>query len=141
MIHHFSTRKPLRRMAVPVLAILFAGGVLSAQAMGSLGTPPGVQPPSASMKYRLKAPPVYPAYAIKHRLEGTVIVRVKVGADGKPLSVKAEPGKADPSLVKAAITAAKNWRYNPATKHGKPVVAWARVPVYFKLGNDSGGKK
>jgi TonB family protein len=141
MIRQFSTRKPLRRMAVPVLAVLFAGGVLSAQAMGSLGTPPGVQPPSASMKFRLKSPPVYPAYAIKHHLEGNVILRVKVNAHGEPVQVIPESGKADPSLVKAAITAAKNWRYHPATKHGKPVVGWAKIPVYFRLGKDSGTQK
>ncbi len=141
MIRDRATRKPLRRMALPALAVLFAGGVLSAQAMGSLGTPPGLQPPSASMKFRLKAPPVYPAYAIKHHLEGNVILRVKVNAHGEPVQVIPEPGKADPSLVKAAITAAKNWRYHPATKHGKPVVGWAKIPVYFRLGKDAGTRK
>ena len=137
MIRNFPIRKPWRRMGVPVLAALLAGGVLSAQAMGTLGMPQVEHAPTVIPTYRMRIPPTYPKYAIRHQLEGTVVLRVKVGTDGKPLVVEPIPGKTDSVLVEAAIKAARKWRFNPATNaNGQPVVAWGKVPIKFSLGKE-----
>jgi TonB family protein len=133
MIRNLTTHKPWRRMGVPVLAALLVGGALSAQAMGTQASGEA-HAPSAKLSFKNRVPPVYPAYALKHHLVGTVMVKVKVSPDGRVLAVKAMPGKADASLVKSALDAAAKWRYNPATDaKGKPVTAWAKVPIRFAM--------
>lgn len=141
MIRNRATRKPWRRMGVPVLALLMAGSALSAQAMQQTVSH-ATTPPSAALKSRARHPPRYPAQAIKNRKEGTVIVRVKVGKDGSALEANAIPTPTDRSLVNAAVAAAKEWKYHPATgADGKPVIAWVKVPVKFSLGKYAPGKK
>ena len=79
--------------------------------------------------------PVYPPDAIKNQEQGTVVLLVLVGVDGKPLAAKAEAAtRAAPDLIEAAIdTVMTNWRFTPATKNGKPIESYARVPISFNL--------
>jgi TonB family protein len=57
--------------------------------------------------------PHYPADAIRRKQEGTVILDVLVGADGRPRPVRAEPTKLAPSLIKAASDTAMQWHSSP----------------------------
>ncbi len=56
-------------------------------------------------------------------------MRVMVDASGCPASVHSQDVPEKAALVQAALKALKRWRFQPATKDGKPV----RVFVYLKV--------
>ena len=67
------------------------------------------------------------------RHEGTVVLLVLVGTNGEVLQVKVDQSSGYHELDRAAVRAAKGWRFNPGTRGGIPYKGWARVPVTFKL--------
>jgi len=67
------------------------------------------------------------------RHQGTVVLLVLVGADGSVLQVKVDKSSGHRELDRAAVKAAKGWRFNPGTHNGQPSKGWARVPVTFNL--------
>jgi TonB family protein len=136
MIRNLAPPKRWRRTGVPVITALLAASVFSAQAMIPLNDQVPKSP--ANMPTAVfKEAPVYPAKARKDHVEGMVVLRIKVGTKGRVLSARAESTKAAPMLVQSALEAARQWRFRPATNSmGKPVVAWIKVPVAFRLGKD-----
>ena len=135
-LHMIQQKRPgtlRRRSGFIALALAMASTACITQAATSHAqqTPAGYQ----AMDLVGRSSPVYPPDAIKNKEQGTVVLLVLVGVDGKPLAAKAEAAtKAAPDLIKAAIdTVMTNWRFNPATKNGKPVEAYARVPIRFDL--------
>jgi TonB family protein len=78
-------------------------------------------------------PPIYPVDAIKHREQGTVVLKILVGIDGKPETVQVDQSSGSASLDQAAVKAAKQWQFQPGMKDGKPYSGWTRVPVSFHL--------
>jgi TonB family protein len=87
---------------------------------------------SVDISYMSKHPPVYPIDG-EERAVGIVVLQVLVGADGSIREVKVERSTAPRALEASAVAAANTWRYNPKIQHGKPVDAWVRIPVEFKL--------
>jgi protein TonB len=79
----------------------------------------------------LRAPP-YPIQALRQGIQGTVIVRVLVGADGRVLNAQIHQG-VHPLLDRAALTAVRRWEFRPASRDGVPYSEWATVPVRFQL--------
>ncbi len=71
--------------------------------------------------------------ARKLHQQGRVIVRVVVGADGRPSSVAVGTSSGYPSLDEAAVAAVKDWTFAPALADGVPVEASADIPVVFRL--------
>ena len=65
-----------------------------------------------------RQPPVYPAEARKHRVEGTVVLKAVVSEGGKVEGVRLVEG--NPTLAAAAISAVKQWHYRPYLRDGKP---------------------
>ena len=131
MIQRHRAGATRRRIGFIGLGLLLAGSVWIAQATG---TQLPQQPASADLDYNAHITPTYPADAIKNHQEGTVVLKVLVGADGKPLKIAPEPNTAiAPSLVQAATDTAMKWHFNPAQRDGKPVEGYARVPVMFSL--------
>lgn len=89
-------------------------------------------PPTERLDYRRSNPPHYPREAREAGDSGWVWVRVLVSEDGIPLDfVLDNRTTASSSLVDAAITAIREWRFNPAMKAGAPVRAWIEVPIGF----------
>lgn len=84
----------------------------------------------------LRAPaPAYPRDALMANAQGTVVLRVLVGEDGTPLEVSIEQSSGNRSLDNAARTQVlRRWKFQPATDNGRPVRAYGRIPVDFKLG-------
>lgn len=77
-------------------------------------------------------PPVYPADAKAKGLSGKVVLELLVGVDGKVKQVKLVSSEGGSGFEQASISAARKWKIHPATKDGKPVQGWVRVPVEFK---------
>ncbi len=78
-------------------------------------------------------PPRYPDEARRKGWEGTVLVAALVGADGAVRSVRVERSSGHPCLDDAAIEAARDWRFSPATLDGAPVEEEVQVPIRFVL--------
>ncbi len=78
-------------------------------------------------------PPVYPPVAQQAGVEGTVLVRVLVGKDGKVKDVIYIDGPE--ALKEAAFTSARTAVFRPALVDHKPVEVWVMMPVTFKLRN------
>jgi protein TonB len=75
---------------------------------------------------------VYPKEAAKAGQEGTVWVKVWVTAKGEPKEVEVLKSE-NQVLNKAALDAARGYRFTPAEIKGKPVAVWITIPFKFKL--------
>ena len=82
------------------------------------------------------APPQYPLRALRSGIEGTVLVRVEIDAQGKPTQVDLEHRSGNRDLDRAALSAVRGWRFQPALRDGKPAASAVQVPVDFVLGED-----
>jgi len=76
--------------------------------------------------------PQYTDQARKAKVEGTCILAMIVGPDGKPHDIRLQRG-IGMGLDQKAIEAVQQWRFDPATKDGRPVAVQISVEVSFKL--------
>ena len=89
----------------------------------------------ATIAYETATPPAYPIQAVRAGVQGTVLLKVLVDANGKPVQVAIERSSGSRTLDDAArehILAA--WRFHPAMRDGHAIETWALVPVQFNLG-------
>jgi protein TonB len=75
--------------------------------------------------------PLYPDFARRARIQGTVVLMMTVDERGVPLQVRALDGH--PALQEAAMQAARQWRFEPARLDGRPVAASFRLTLNFRL--------
>ncbi len=75
--------------------------------------------------------PVYPPVAQKAEVEGTVLVQVLVGKDGRVKDVIYVDGPE--ALKQAADDCARTSVWRPALIDQKPIEVWVLMPVTFKL--------
>jgi TonB family protein len=86
-----------------------------------------------------KTEPYYPEVALRAGLEGKVWVKLWITVEGKVQA--AEILKSDNQVFNgAAIEAARQWEFEPATIKGKPVAVWVSVPFRFKLADKEPAK-
>ena len=126
-----------------------AGGGIGSGAGGGIGsgTGPGVGPGSGGgigggvfrVGGGVSAPraiftpdPDYSEEARKAKYQGTVVLWLIVGPDGRPRDVKVARSLGM-GLDQKAIEAVKNWKFEPAQKDGKPVAVQINVEVNFRL--------
>ena len=77
-------------------------------------------------------PPEYPEMARLSQMQGTVVVKVYVGTDGKVLDAQIVKG-IHPMLDREALRAARQTLWNPGRQRGIPVPAWMAIPYNFTL--------
>ena len=77
--------------------------------------------------------PAYPSLAREAGIEGTVRLKVVVGADGKVLDVRVLSSDVTPSMEKAAVAAAKRCRFQPGRQGSNAVKATVVIPFHFRL--------
>lgn len=88
----------------------------------------GVSAPRA-----LYAPdPEYSEEARKAKYQGTVVLWVIVGPDGRPHDIRVQRS-VGMGLDEKAIEAVRSWRFEPARKDGQPVAVQINVEVNFRL--------
>jgi TonB family protein len=75
--------------------------------------------------------PIYPALALKKKMQGDVEVDIDIGENGSVDHVRAWMG--DPILIEAATTAVKKWKYNPYIEDGKPEKVSTSATIKFRL--------
>ncbi len=104
-------------------------------AMAALASPPAASqgaPPASPVAYGGNPKPVYPPLARERGLEGRVVLRAEVGADGSALSVTVAQSSGHAILDRAARDAVQRWRFTPARVDGVPVAGAIDVPVVFR---------
>ncbi len=88
----------------------------------------GVSAPRA-----LYAPdPEYSEEARKAKWQGTVVLWVIVGPDGRPRDIRIQRSLGM-GLDEKAIEAVRQWKFDPAKKDGQPVAVQINVEVNFRL--------
>lgn len=75
--------------------------------------------------------PIYPSEARQRGIEGTVKLHAVIGTDGKVRSL--QPLSGPESLVQAAMTAVREWKYTPTTWNGKPIETEEDISFVFRL--------
>lgn len=76
-------------------------------------------------------PPQYPAEEFYLGITGTVVLIMDVGLDGAVEQVFVEQSSRNRALDKAAIEAARTWRFSSAVVNGVPARGRVRIPVSF----------
>jgi len=76
--------------------------------------------------------PQYTAAAMRARIEGSVTLECVVGTDGSVGDVRVVKFL-EPELDQEAINAARQWRFKPGTKDGKPVPVQVSIELWFSL--------
>jgi TonB family protein len=76
--------------------------------------------------------PEYSEEARHAKFQGTVILYVIVGADGKPHDIRIMRSLGM-GLDEKAIEAVRTWRFDPARKNAQPVSVQISVEVTFRL--------
>jgi bla regulator protein BlaR1 len=81
----------------------------------------------------------YPQAAIDGKVEGDVVVKVHIGADGTVLDAAPDDASPQPAQVlqDAAVASVRQWTFNPGRNAGASVDTWALIPVSFRLDADS----
>jgi protein TonB len=92
-----------------------------------------VQTAPSALGYKSMKTVPYPRIATIQRMEGTVILRVLVGADGVPQEIQVDKSSGHAVLDNAARIAVMKWRFEPGTRNGEPFAAYGLVPIAFKL--------
>jgi protein TonB len=88
---------------------------------------------AASAAYGVNPQPPYPTIARRLKLEGTVLLRVFVAADGSPKRVDVLQSSGHESLDSSAVdTVRTRWRFLPARRNGIPVEDSVQVPIRFR---------
>lgn len=100
-----------RRPVLAVLALVAIASLLAGCA-GSANRP---------MQLVSGSGPIYPPEAKAERLEGFVVVRYSVSADGRVINARVDSAQPEGVFEDAALTAVRSWRYNPALEDGEPV--------------------
>ncbi len=77
-------------------------------------------------------PPLYSDEARARGVEGTVVVRARVGLDGRATGGHVVEGLGH-GLDQNALVALRHWRFRPGTRNGRPVETDADVHIGFSL--------
>ncbi len=75
--------------------------------------------------------PVYPPDAKAQRIQGKVTLQAIIGKDGTVQSLEVLSG--DPLLAGSAVTAVKQWVYQPTLLNGQPVEVQTQIDVNYTL--------
>lgn len=80
--------------------------------------------------------PEYPRTALRAGEEGSVVLRIAIDERGVPTDVQVveRSGSRDRAFDRAAIEAARQWRFEPAMRGGRAVPATVQLPVDFRRG-------
>ena len=90
--------------------------------------------PSTRLEYASAPAPTYPREALLNGIQGTVVLKVLVDVDGKPLSVEIERSSGNRRLDDAARRQVlRKWMFRPAVRDGRAIQVYGMVPVNFSL--------
>ncbi len=99
--------------------------------------PPAPRPKGPSQDPRVInwTDPPYPEQARQQGIEGTVILKLTITAEGGPCNVAVVRSSGHSALDEAAVAHVKKTKFSPALKHGDPVAVTITFRVKFRLVN------
>ena len=124
--------------AAQVVAIIEPVAAASTPA-AQVPPPVATQPPAVPSAYveatqvADNVPPEYPANERRLGHEGTVVLLVRIGADGTVQGAELAAPCPFPGLNRAALRAVEAWRFEPAQRDGARVASELHVPIVFQL--------
>jgi TonB family protein len=118
--------KIARTLAAPAAAMIL---IVSFGLAAKADAPSYYSPPH----FKVQVKPNYPDSARAKHETGTVFVKVLVGTDGKPKSVMIAKSSGHKDLDDIVMQAAKVSSYEPATRDGKPTIAFYDFSYQFTL--------
>ena len=83
-----------------------------------------------------EVPIQYPLELWDAEIEGQTTLRVRVTEMGAVDSVEVFESSGFPAFDSAAVQGALQLRYSPATRNGRRISVWAKVPVHFVKGSE-----
>jgi TonB family protein len=86
----------------------------------------------------LKVDPLYPPLPKGSRIQGQVILSIRINQSGEVVSIRTISG--DPLLGQAAINGVKQWKYQPYLLNGEPIGVKTQVHLSFTLPEEQSGK-
>lgn len=132
-----------RRIDEPAAAPIAAPTESQSGGAGTPSAPPYNHPqgtPNASPSsseahpdYLRNPPPAYPGVARRRRIEGLVLLQVRVDEHGSAAAVALKQSSGHEALDGAALRAVRDWVFVPATRDGVPVASVVEVPIRFQL--------
>jgi protein TonB len=75
--------------------------------------------------------PRYPPESMRRGESGEVLLEINVDPAGRPHSMDIVRSSGSRYLDRAALVAARSWRFRPAMRDGQPVSGTVNVPVRF----------
>lgn len=108
---------------------------------GPFSSPPrssdeGFEPPVLVSK----VDPVYPDVARRSGVEGTVVLDVMIGEDGRVIDVAVVRGL-PLGVSEAAVDAVRRWKYRPARGRDGPVASHKTVTIVFQLNEEADSER
>lgn len=91
-----------------------------------------IEPPIQAPVAVARVEPIYPEAYRRARVSGLVILEVAVSETGAVENVGVIKSVA-PGLDMAAVAAVREWKFQPATRDGKPVPSLFNLTINFKL--------
>jgi len=93
----------------------------------------GVLPPVFDAAYLQNPAPDYPPLSRRLREEGRLVLRVRVGVDGRAEDIEVRTSTGHPRLDQTGIQTVRRWRFVPARRGADKVPAWVLIPITFNL--------
>lgn len=113
---------------LPLAALLAA---CQQQPQSQQPAPPAPTPPMAQDT----PPPSYPPEFACKQIGGTAVLNVALAANGYPVKIDVFQSSGTKALDDLAVAAVHDWKFRPATVHGKPTTSKLQVPVTFNPPN------
>ena len=127
---------PTKPKVIEPERILVAAVKKETTSLAAAETLPVVPPPKPSVITQAiptkQIKPKYPESAKSMGAKGTVVVRVLVDTNGKVKSAVILQSFGNPACEAAAVAAAKQWEFRPATKDGVPFEQNLSIPFDFE---------
>lgn len=78
-------------------------------------------------------PPSYPLESRRKKEQGTVVLSVTIGIDGRVVGISVRQSSGFSRLDDAALDAVRKWKWKPFLDNGQPVVIKGNLPIPFVL--------
>ena len=96
-------------------------------------TPPAPVIRAARFARNASLQPSYPTIMLRAEIEGSVTVRVHIDTNGRVIEVQRVHADHDAFFDATRRHALRNWRFEPATRDGRPVDSWQQHTVTFRI--------
>ena len=110
-------------------AVAASAGAIAGETELAALPPPAAAPASVGWSVEVRIPPVYPLAARRRGVEGEVVLRAEIGADGAPTAVNVIRSSGHAELDAAARAAVEKWRFRA------PSGSDVEIPIVFRLEN------